>query len=164
MRTVHRADSGRWIIAGRGVSEEGSHQRQPSGRCRVSGVGVAKAASVMGCERVERVVEHHVVHSAAREERSTGLSRKSRLGALAARRPDLKIPGAAVASPAFVENALTELARVLASKYAAAFDARAHGIKLGEDMWRAGLALPRFPMELPPAPRSLFHKSMATEG
>ena len=33
-----------------------------------SGVGVAKAASVMGCERVERVVEHHVVHSAARNE------------------------------------------------------------------------------------------------
>src|SRR2546425_5089867 len=61
-----------------------SHQRQPFGTCRVSGVGVAKAASVMGRERVERVVEHHnVVHSAAREERSTGPSRKSRVKGLA---------------------------------------------------------------------------------
>ena len=79
VRTVHRADTGSWIIAGSGVSEEGSHQRQPFGTCRVSGVGVAKAASVMCCDRVERVVEHHVVHSAARDERSTRLSRESRL-------------------------------------------------------------------------------------
>ncbi len=43
---------------------------------------MAKAASVMGCERVEGVLEHHVVHSAAREERSTGLSRESRLRAM----------------------------------------------------------------------------------
>jgi len=76
---VHRADTGSWIIVGSGVSEEGSHQRQPFGTGRVSGVGVAKAASVMCCERVERVVEHHAVHAAAREERSTDLSRKSRL-------------------------------------------------------------------------------------
>ena len=79
VRTVHRADTGIWIIMGSGVSEEDSHQRQPFGTCSVSGVGVAKAVSVMCCERVERVVEHHVVHSAAREERSTDLSRKSRL-------------------------------------------------------------------------------------
>ena len=45
---------------GSGVSEEGSHQRQPFGTGRVSGVGVAKVASVMGGERVQRVVEHHV--------------------------------------------------------------------------------------------------------
>ncbi len=63
-----------------------------------------------------------------------------------------------MASPAVVANALAELARDLASKYAGDFDARDHGIKLGEDIWRAGLALPLFPMELP-ATRSLFHKT-----
>ncbi len=80
------------------------------------------------------------------------------LGALAAHRPDLKIPGAAVASPAVVADALAELARLLALKYGRDFNARDHGINLGDDIWRAGLALPLCPMELP-ATRSLFHKT-----
>ena len=78
---VRADDTGSWIIVGSAVSEEGRHERQPFGTSRVSGVGVAKAAGVMCCERVERVVEHHVVHSAAREERSTGLSRESQIRA-----------------------------------------------------------------------------------
>lgn len=80
------------------------------------------------------------------------------LGALSAYRSDLKIPGAAVASPTTVADALAELAKVLVSKYDGDFDAQDHGIKLGEDTWRAGLALPLFPMKLP-ATRSLFHKT-----
>ena len=80
------------------------------------------------------------------------------LGALAAHRPDLKIPGAAVASPTVVADALAELAAVLASKYCGDFDAKDHGIKLGADIWRAGLAFPLFPMELP-ATRSIYHKT-----
>ncbi len=80
------------------------------------------------------------------------------VGALAAHRPDLKIPGAAVASPAVVGDTLVKLGQVLASKYAGDFDAQDHSIKLGDDIWRAGLALPLCPMELP-ATRSLFHKT-----
>ena len=80
------------------------------------------------------------------------------LGALVARRPDLKIPGAAVASPSVVADALADLAMVLASKYGGDFNAKDNGVKLGEDIWRAGLALPLFPMELP-ATRSIFHET-----
>ena len=80
------------------------------------------------------------------------------LSALAANRPDLKIPVAAVASPTVVADALAELARVLSSKYGEDFDAKDHSIKLGQDIWRAGLALPLFPMALS-ATRSIFHNT-----
>jgi hypothetical protein len=42
----------------------------------------------------------------------------------------------------------------LVSRYGSDFDVQNHGIKLGVDTWRAGLATPLFPGELPPA-RSL---------
>ena len=53
MRTLPRADTGSRIMAGSGVSEEGRPQRQSLGTWRVSGVSVAKAASVTCCERGE---------------------------------------------------------------------------------------------------------------
>lgn len=55
-------------------------------------------------------------------------------------------------------DALGELARLLAAQYPGDFDARDHGIKVGSDIWRAGLALPLFPTKLPAA-RSMFHKT-----
>lgn len=73
------------------------------------------------------------------------------LGALQGYRPDLKIPGVAVESPAAVTGALAELVRILASQYSGDFDAEHNSVRLGEDVWRAGLALPLFPMELPRA-------------
>jgi len=79
------------------------------------------------------------------------------LSALLARRADLKIPGAAVASPTVVVNALADLARTLLARYGNGFTLRDHGIKLGEDTWGAGLALPLFPSEVPPD-RAIFHK------
>jgi len=79
------------------------------------------------------------------------------LSALLARRAALKIPGAAVASPTVVVNALADLARTLLARYGNGFTLRDHGIKLGEDTWGAGLALPLFPSEVPPD-RAIFHK------
>jgi hypothetical protein len=79
------------------------------------------------------------------------------LGALHARRPDLTIPGAAITFPTLVANTLAALANVLVTRYGNDFTPQDHGIKLGEDIWRAGLALPLFPFELPPD-RAVFHK------
>jgi len=80
------------------------------------------------------------------------------LSALLARRADLKIPGAAVASPTVVGNALAALARTLLTRYGSGdFTLHDHGIKLGDDTWRAGLAMPLFPSEVP-TDRAIFHK------
>jgi hypothetical protein len=79
------------------------------------------------------------------------------LSALVARRPDLKIPGAAVTSPTVVANPLATLARVLVTRYGGDFTQEDHGIRLGEDVWRAGLTLPLFPSEVP-SERAIFDK------
>lgn len=80
------------------------------------------------------------------------------LGALRAYRPDLNIRGAALAEPAVVAESLVSLANVLTSTYGGDFDSEDYGIKLDADIWRAGLAMPLFPAELP-APRLVFHKT-----
>lgn len=80
------------------------------------------------------------------------------LGALRAYRPDLNIRGAALAESPLVAASLVSLANVLTSKYGSDFDAKDYGIKLAADIWRAGLAVPLFPVELP-ASRSVFHKT-----
>lgn len=77
------------------------------------------------------------------------------LGALRRYRSDLNIRGASVVAPGLVEDSLAELNRVLTSRYGADFDGQEHGLKLGADTWRAGLATPLFPGEMPPA-RSTF--------
>ena len=77
------------------------------------------------------------------------------LNALRAYRPDLSVRGASVVLPALVEAALGELARALISRFGSNFDVENHGIKIGADTWRAGLAVPLCPGNLPPA-RSLF--------
>lgn len=79
------------------------------------------------------------------------------LNALLTRRADLKIPGAAVTSPNVVADGLAALAKILVARYGKCFTQQDHGIKLDEDTWRAGLALPLFPSELPPD-RAIFHK------
>ena len=79
------------------------------------------------------------------------------LGALLARRPDLKILGAAIASSRVVAAALAALASTLAARHGSQFTQQDHGICLGEDVWRAGLCLPLFPSQLP-ADRAVFHK------
>ena len=73
------------------------------------------------------------------------------LNALTAYRPDLNLRGASVVTPALVETALAELAKVLTARYGSDCDLQNHGIKLGTDTWRAGLAVPLFPGEIPPA-------------
>jgi len=77
------------------------------------------------------------------------------LDALKGYRPGLQLRGASVLTPPLVQAALASLVRALLSRYSSNFDAQNHGIKLGADTWRAGLATPLFPGELPPA-RSLF--------
>ena len=77
------------------------------------------------------------------------------LDALRAHRRGLSIRGASVVPPELVEVALAELTRVLTSRYGSNFDVQNHGITLGADTWRAGLSVPLFPGNLPPA-RSLF--------
>ena len=79
------------------------------------------------------------------------------LNALLAHRPNLKIPGAAVASPTVVANALSALAGKLLTRYGRDFALQDHGIKLGKDIWRAGLVLPLLPSEAP-QDRDIFHK------
>lgn len=80
------------------------------------------------------------------------------VNALQTYRPDLKIPGAAVASPAAVEQALAELATLLGTEgFGKAFAAEDHGISLSGNTWRAGLALPLSPVCFT-AVRSLFHQ------
>lgn len=83
------------------------------------------------------------------------------VGALQAFRPDLDTPGAAVAAPVTVREALEELSRVLAATYRHAFDASDYSIKLGKGTWRAGLALPLYPGELSAA-QSIFHQTKNT--
>src|SRR2546428_7261421 len=70
------------------------------------------------------------------------------LGALQACRPGLNIRGAAVVAPSLIEDSLAELAKVLISRYGGDFDVHNHGIQLGLDTWRAGLAPPPVPREL----------------
>ena len=79
------------------------------------------------------------------------------LSALLAHRPDLKIPGVAVISPNVVADALAALTKTLSARYDNNFTQQNYGIKLGEDIWRAGLALPLFPSEHLPD-RTIFHK------
>ena len=79
------------------------------------------------------------------------------LSALLARKPDLKIPGAAVVSPTLLAKALAALASTLRARYGNDFALQDHGIKIGDDTWRAGLAIPVFPSQVPPD-RSIFHK------
>lgn len=79
------------------------------------------------------------------------------LSALLARKPNLKIPGAAIASPTVLAKGLAALANTLLTRYGDDFTMRDHGIKIGDDRWRAGLALPVFPSELP-TDRVIFHK------
>jgi hypothetical protein len=79
------------------------------------------------------------------------------LGALVAHKRDLKIPGAALVSPTVLVRALATLASTLRAKYGNDFAMQDHGIKIGDDTWRAGLAMPVFPLQLPPD-RTIFHK------
>jgi hypothetical protein len=79
------------------------------------------------------------------------------LGALRAQRPDLKISGAAIASPSVVATALAALTRVLAARYGKQFTEQDHGISIGEDMWRGGLGLPLFPSQVP-NDRAILHQ------
>ena len=81
------------------------------------------------------------------------------LDALRAFRSILEDLGALLAEPKVVADALAELTKILKSQeYGPDFDAEDHGIRLDGEVWRAGLALPLFPAELP-APRSLFHRT-----
>ena len=80
------------------------------------------------------------------------------LNALKARRPDLEIAGAAVASLADVTAALAELRRVLAGQFGDRFHAQDYSITLGTSQWRAGLALPLSPASLS-TPHTLFHET-----
>ena len=43
------------------------------------------------------------------------------------------------------------------ARYGNQFTQQDHGISLGEDVWRAGLALPLFPSQVP-RERAIFHK------
>lgn len=79
------------------------------------------------------------------------------LNALSTYCPDLKIRGAAVVAPSLLKASLAELTTVLVSRYGGDFDVQNHGIKLGADTWRAGLATPLFPGELPRA-RPIFQE------
>lgn len=79
------------------------------------------------------------------------------LGALLARRPDLKIPGAAIASSRVVAATLAALASTLAATYGNQFTQQDHGICFGGDVWRAGLCLPLSPSQVP-ADRAILHK------
>lgn len=79
------------------------------------------------------------------------------LGGLRARRPDLKISGAAITSPSVVGTALAALASSVVARYGNKFTQQDHGIKLEDDTWRAGLGLPLFPSQMP-ADRAVFHK------
>lgn len=71
------------------------------------------------------------------------------LTALSAHRPDLQISGAAVASPMAVTCALAGLAAVLTAKYRQDFDPKNYGVTVDGAPWRAGLALPLFPGQIP---------------
>lgn len=71
------------------------------------------------------------------------------LSALVAYRPDLEIPGAAVVLPTVVCSALAALTGILTSKYGQAFNPKDYGVMLDGTLWRAGLALPLFPGEIP---------------
>ena len=79
------------------------------------------------------------------------------LSALCRRKTDLKIPGAAVVCPAVLAKALGILANTLQIRYGNDFTLQDHSIKIGNDQWRAGLALPVFPSRVPPD-RAIFHK------
>lgn len=79
------------------------------------------------------------------------------LNALLAHKPDLKIPGAALVSPTILTNALSLLTSTLLTRYGNNFTLRDHGIKIGIDTWRAGLAIPVFPSRVSPD-RAIFHK------
>ena len=79
------------------------------------------------------------------------------LGALLARRPDLKIPGAAITSSPVVAAALNTLASTVVARYGHQFSQHDHGIHIGQDVWRAGLCLPLFPSQVP-ANRTVFRK------
>jgi hypothetical protein len=80
------------------------------------------------------------------------------LEALRRKVPALEIQGAAVAAPAALGAALSKLCGLLASRYGQDFEPRDHGIKIGKDTWRAGLAVPLYPDALPP-PRTLEHET-----
>jgi hypothetical protein len=79
------------------------------------------------------------------------------LSALLARKPNLKLPGAALVSPTVLAKALAALASTLSTRYGNDFSPKDHGIKTGDDTWRAGLAVPVFPSTIPPD-RAIFHK------
>lgn len=79
------------------------------------------------------------------------------LSALRRRKTDLKIPGAALVCPAVLAKILGTLAHTLQTRYGNDFTLQDHGIKIGNDQWRAGLALPVFPSHVPPD-RAIFHK------
>jgi hypothetical protein len=79
------------------------------------------------------------------------------LSALAGRNKDLKIPGAALISPTVLSKALDSLANTLGTRYGSDFIPHNHGIKIGDDTWRAGLAIPVFPCQIPSG-RAIFHQ------
>lgn len=79
------------------------------------------------------------------------------LSALLARNPNLKIPGVALVFPTVLVKALAALTSTLLTRYGDDFTVRDHGIKIGDDTWRAGLALPVFPSGVP-TDRAIFHK------
>ncbi len=75
--------------------------------------------------------------------RPPGVAVEMILGALRARCQ--KLSGAAVAEPSAVGNALAELSNILSAKYGTHFTTE-FGVSIGNDLWRAGLALPTFPV------------------
>jgi hypothetical protein len=79
------------------------------------------------------------------------------LSALLARKTGLKIPGAALVPPLVLAKALGALANTLQVRCGNDFTLPDHGIKIGDDSWRAGLALPVFPSRVP-LDRAVFHK------
>jgi hypothetical protein len=55
-------------------------------------------------------------------------------------------------------DALSTLSELLGSRYEGNFDASDYGIRIGEDTWRAGMAVPLYPQMVPPQ-RRLEHST-----
>jgi hypothetical protein len=80
------------------------------------------------------------------------------LDAFATHHSDLKISGAAVALVSDVKSALAKLTQLLTERFGPRFNVEDYSITPGEGRWRAGLALPLSPAELPD-PRLQFHET-----
>ena len=59
------------------------------------------------------------------------------------------ISGAAICRPSEVQSALRALTEILSDRYAQYFSKDGFGLKIEGEKWRAGLAVPLYPMKLP---------------